>query len=141
MYVNNLGDALTQIAIAPVASVSSTSNATGVDLTGAPTNSTAVNTGNTNYEGEIAFLLDAANTAGSTPTLAIKLQDSADNSTFADITGGAFTGLTTVASQQKIVLNKDNLRRYVRAAYTIGGTSSPAYNVSIQAVVAKKNPA
>ncbi len=134
-YAVNLGDALTQIAIAPVASVSATGNTTGVDL--GPNGASGPN-----YEGQIAFLMDSNNTAGSTPTLDVKVQHSdASGSGYTDVTGGGFTQLTTGAGQQKVVLNRDNLKRYVRLAYTLGGTSSPAYSVSVQAVVAKKNAA
>lgn len=137
-YATNLGNVLTQIGIAPVATVNADGQTTGVDLRGAVTaNPSAA----TNYEGQIAFLLDSNNTAGSSPTLAIKIQESDDDSTYTDVTGGAFTGLTTGRSSQKVVLDVGRLKRYVRLDYDIGGTSSPAYSISVQAVVAKKNPA
>lgn len=137
MYSQNLGDVLTQIEIAANGTVNATGNTTGVDL--GPDGASGPN-----YEGQIAFLLHAVNTAGSSPTLAIKIQHSdASGSGYTDVTGAAFTGLTTtnVNGLQKLVLNRDNLKRYVRLDYTLGGTSSPAYTLSCQAVVAKKNPA
>lgn len=50
---------------------------------------------------------------------------------YTDIPGAAFTGLTTGASIQAIGLEMDSIGRYLRAAYTIGGTVSPAYTVGV----------
>jgi hypothetical protein len=140
MYAQNLGDALVQLAPVPVATITSTTNHTAIDLTGASSNSTGTNTGSFNYEGQIAFLFDVKNNSGTTPTLDGKLQHSDDNSTFVDVTGATITQVTTTASQQKVVVNKDNLKRYVRVVSTLGGTS-PNYTLSVQAVIAKKFPA
>ncbi len=51
--------------------------------------------------------------------------------TYSDVPSGAFTGLTTGASIQKIGLDIDKLWRYVRVNYTIGGTVSPSYTLGI----------
>lgn len=53
--------------------------------------------------------------------------------TYADVAGGAFTGLTTGASIQKKAINFDQLPRYLRVNYDIGGTVSPAYTVAVAA--------
>ena len=53
--------------------------------------------------------------------------------TYADVAGGAFTGLTTGASIQKKAINFDQLPRYLRVDYDIGGTVSPAYTVAVAA--------
>lgn len=53
--------------------------------------------------------------------------------TYADVAGGAFTGLTSGASVQKLGLDYDKLPRYLRVNYDIGGTSSPAYTVAVVA--------
>lgn len=53
--------------------------------------------------------------------------------TYADVDGGAFTGLTTVASIQKKALNFDKLPRYLRVNYDIAGTDSPQYVVAVAA--------
>ena len=52
---------------------------------------------------------------------------------FADVTGGAYTQATSTASMQVINLNIDDLGRYMRAYNTIGGTSSPAFYMSVAA--------
>jgi len=53
--------------------------------------------------------------------------------TYADVAGGAFTGLTTGSSIQKKALNFDQLPRYLRVNYKIGGTGDPAYAVAVVA--------
>lgn len=53
--------------------------------------------------------------------------------TYADVAGGAFTGLTTGASIQKKAINFDQVPRYLRVNYDIGGTVSPAYTVVVAA--------
>jgi hypothetical protein len=53
---------------------------------------------------------------------------------FADITGGAFTQVTTAANRQIKTLWADSLKRHVRPYVTIGGTSSPAFYVGIDVV-------
>jgi hypothetical protein len=81
-----------------------------------------------------AVVMDAAAGTGTTPTCAMVIQDSPDGTTgWAPIAGAAFVGLTTVASQQKIGVNWNACRGFVRAAYTIGGTT-PSYTLSVNAV-------
>lgn len=46
---------------------------------------------------------------------------------FADITGGDFTGMTTTSSVQSRQLNTDYLKAFVRTYVTIGGTSTPTF--------------
>jgi hypothetical protein len=59
--------------------------------------------------------------SGTTPNFTFKIADSADNSTFADLSGGGFTALTTIGSQQ--ISGTGQVRRYARAAYTVTGTT------------------
>lgn len=121
----NWGNHVTLLNPVPVADVTSTGNGTDLDLQ--------------SYAGEIVILADVKNIAGSSPTMDISIQDSADNSSFAAISPAlAFTQVTTVASAQKLVINKDTLRRYVRVVKTIGGTSSPEYYVSVKILAVKK---
>lgn len=110
---------LEHFALAPTASRNADLAGTAVDLQ--------------TYDGDIVLILDVA--ASGTSTCTVKLQDSADNSDFTDITavfvrGGtlqasgsvAFSQVSTTASKQTIVLNKDGIRRYVKAVSTEGGT-------------------
>ncbi|HKB05012.1 MAG TPA: hypothetical protein VKD90_22505 [Gemmataceae bacterium] len=65
---------------------------------------------------------------GTTPSLAGKIQESADNSTWTDVTGAAFTSVTAANNLQTIVF--DRTKRYLRHARTVGGTS-PAFGLSV----------
>jgi Bbp16-like protein len=67
----------------------------------------------------------------------VKLQDSADNATFADVASGAFAQTTAGQTWQRIALtNTATLRRYVRATtITTGGFTSASF-----AVVLVRNP-
>ncbi len=58
-------------------------------------------------------------------TIGAKIQDSADNSSFADVSGLAFTSFSTAAQSQKLTLDKSVLRRYVRAISTTTGGTGP----------------
>ncbi|MGA0100315.1 MAG: hypothetical protein ACO3LM_12645 [Steroidobacteraceae bacterium] len=112
-------DKLGLIAGHPTAARTATGQTSGIDLQ--------------TYDGDVVFLLDSAAGTGTSPTLDVTIEDSADNSSFAAITGAAFTQVTGTASAQKLVVNKDSARRYVRVKYTIGGTS-PSFTFSVNAV-------
>lgn len=76
--------------------------------------------------------LNAVNDAGSSPTLDVALQHAPTNdgtfSTFA-----TFAQATTGTSVQNIPLNSfdSHIFPFVRASYTIGGSSSPSYTVTL----------
>jgi hypothetical protein len=63
----------------------------------------------------------------------VKIQDSADNSTFADVAGLTFTQTTTAPGTQRIAIsNTATVRRYVRATtVTTGGFTSATFAVVI----------
>jgi hypothetical protein len=101
-----------------------TGSATGVDVQA--------------YDGDLVLVLDSAAGTGTTPTLAVTVEHSdALGSGYTAITGAAFTTVTTTASQQKLVISKDEAKRYVRVTYTIGG-STPSFTFSVNAVGVKK---
>ena len=101
----------------PIASVTATANQTGIDLKG--------------YIGNVLAVLHCgAATAGTNPTMNVTIEDSADNSTFAAVSGYAFTQVTTTASLQQLNVDTRLVRRYIRFVVTIGGTSSPAFPMS-----------
>lgn len=122
----NLGDILQVIDLLPVAAVTASANATGVSIV--------------DYAGEIAIVVDiSAPVAGSSPTMDIKIQESDESgANYTDVSGAAITQVTSAASVQKISLNTDELKKYIRVVKTIGGTSSPQYLVSVKAVGVKK---
>lgn len=110
-------DAMTSAEVIPCAVRTASVNGTGVDIR--------------DFEERIAFtLMSAAMTTAD--TLDVKLQDSADNSTFADITGATFTQVTDAAdAHETITIAANAVRRYVRAVGTIAGTSpSVAFGVT-----------
>lgn len=97
----------------------------GVQLTpGARTDTTATN--GTSIDGGAAttfggqFFLQVTAFTGTSVT--VKIQDSADNSTFADVTNAAFVAATALGSQRIAVTG--TLRRYLRVVTT--GTFSNA---------------
>ena len=122
----NLADKLQQLTLKAVAEVTSDTNGTGVDLL--------------DYEGPIKILLDSgAGTGNADNTLDCKIQDSADNSSFADVSGATFTQVDDTAggSRQAMSLNTNSLKRYIRLVMDVEGTT-PSFLVSCQAVAMKK---
>jgi hypothetical protein len=92
------------------------------------------------YEGVALVVLNASAGTGTTPTLDVKLQHSDDNSTYADVTGGAFTQVTDVAGSAGVQVKKINvsdLKRYVRVIGTIAGTT-PSFDFAVEFVGIKK---
>ena len=129
MNENILGTVLQTIALLPMQDIAATGDGTGIDIT--------------DYVGLAAVTLSAKNVAGTNPTLIVKLQDSADNTTFADISGAVFTTVTEAgtkaATLEKITVNLNSARRYLRAVKTIGGTSSPQFILSCTGHAVKQN--
>jgi hypothetical protein len=92
------------------------------------------------YEGVALVVLNASAGTGTTPTLDVKLQHSDDNSTFADVTGAAFTQVTDVggtAGVQVLKVNVSNLKRYLRVVGTIAGTT-PSFDFGVEYVGIKR---
>jgi hypothetical protein len=120
MTIQNLGSKGTAVNILPNDVLASTANGSGVDLQG--------------YEGSAAFVL-SSEAMGASVTLAVKLQESANDSDWSDVSSGAFT--TTAANTaafEQIALNVSDLKRYVRTNSTVaGGTGTGAVNVTAYA--------
>jgi len=90
------------------------------------------------YEGDIAVILDAE-AGGAGITYAVKLTESdTSGGTYTDVTGGAFTTTTAnTALVEKISVNTDGMKRFVKASVTVaGGTGTGA--VSVVALGSKK---
>lgn len=117
--IQDMGSQLTAVNLLPTAARTTTANGTGVDMQA--------------RRGTALVVLDSAAGSGTTPTLDLKLQDSADNSTFADIAGATFTQVAGVASRQSIVVNVDGTARYWRAVSTIAG-DTPSFTFSLNAI-------
>jgi hypothetical protein len=70
------------------------------------------------YEGPVVI---TQNHGVSTGTLAGKIQDSADNSAFADIVPAvSFAGETTTVGVQQVVVQSKQVRRFIRYLGTVG---------------------
>ena len=119
----NLGK-IDLIAGHPTAARTATGQTSGIDLR--------------DYDGAVVFLLDSAAGAGTSPTLDVTIEDSADNSSFSALSGAAFTQVTGTASAQKLSIDKDNAKRYVRIKYTIGGSSGQSFTFSVNGLGLKK---
>lgn len=116
MTSRNVPDRAAILDLVPNDVSTTTANSTGVDLLP--------------YEGKMLCTLDAE-AGGSGITYAVKLQDSADDTSFDDLSGAVFsTTAANTASVQKIAVNIDDARRYVRAVITVaGGTGAGAVSV------------
>ena len=63
--------------------------------------------------------------SGAPTSWTVKLQDSADGTTWADVTGGAFTATTIPAAQRLVSAAGATLRAYVRYVATVVGGTTP----------------
>lgn len=117
-------DKLQLSALHPTAARTATGSGTGIDMQ--------------TRDGDLYLVLDSAAGTGTTPTLAVTVESSDTlGGTYTAISGAAFTTVTTTASQQSLVISKDEARRFVRVTYTIGGTT-PSFTFSVNAVGVNK---
>lgn len=120
----NLHGGVDILELTPAQRLTATDTGTGVDLL--------------DYEGKLKIILATSAGGGTTPTLDVKLQDSADNSTFADISGATFAQVTDAADAHVAIgLEVTPQARYLRAVCTITGTS-PTYDMAVIALGTKK---
>lgn len=117
------GSSTSKTLLAPAARTSTT-NGTGLDIS--------------TYEGLALVQLANGTTSGTSPTLDVKIQDSADNSTFADVSGYSFSQVTAALSDPSTLkIDLRNVRQYIRAVATIGGTT-PSFACAVTLVASKK---
>lgn len=71
-------------------------------------------------------------------TVDIKLQDSADNSTFADLTGAALTQITAADTLEQKDIDLSGAKRYIRIVRVVAFTGgiSPTVDVGVGVVLA-----
>ncbi len=98
----DLDNELTAISLIVAKDHASTVTGTGVDISG--------------YVGKLKIIMDAE--AG-TGTLDVKFQDSADDSTYADITGATFAQVTSAAKYLTIAVDTRGINKYIRGVGTI----------------------
>jgi hypothetical protein len=80
-----------------------------------------------------AVVLEVGAVSGTSPTLDVKVQESADGSTgWTDVPDAVFTQVTAANNSQ--ILRVEGLgtsrKRYLRAVATVGGTS-PSFNLAV----------
>jgi hypothetical protein len=107
-FAGNNAHEFTAVSILPNAVRATT--ATGLDIL------------NDSYIG-IGKLILTAVAGGSGITSTVKMQDSADNSTWADISGCAFAAVGNAVSLQSIPINLEKAKKYIRAVDTVAGGS------------------
>jgi hypothetical protein len=95
--------------------ITATGDQTGVDLQA--------------YDGEIQIILNAT-AAGSGNTLTFRIEESANNSSYAAVTGGTFTAVANAASKQVLTLNASDLRRYIRVSCS-AASGTPSSSVTV----------
>lgn len=102
MSIFNFPGASTTEVLLAAQSAASTVTGTGIDLQA--------------YEGPLVIV---QNGGAGTGTLDGKIQDSADNATFADVAGATFAQKSTTAATASLVIQSKQVRRYIRYVGTI----------------------
>ena len=95
------------------------------------------------YDGELAaVLLTTGSTGNANNTMDVAIYEcDTSGGSYTAATGAAFTQVGyNAASQQKISVNKNELKRYVKFNFDVSGTS-PSYPVACALLGAKKVPA
>ena len=89
------------------------------------------------YDGPCHFILQSsAATAGTNPTLNVKLQHSdAAESGFEDFAGATFTQVTGAADRTEMITRQiGDMKKYVRCVGTIAGTNTPTFAFGVTMV-------
>ncbi len=100
----------------------------GVRTDTTATNGSSIDNGAATNFGLQAYLHVESPFTGTSVT--VKLQDSADNSSWADVTGGAFAAASARGAQRIATANNLTVRRYLRVA-TTGTFSSATFVVQV----------
>lgn len=94
------------------------------------TNSPALGTGGTASNVLVGIHMTA--NSGTSPTLTVKLQDSADASSWTDLAGATTAALTPTGNA---VLYGRSPKAFVRVVATVGGSATPTVTATISAHV------
>ncbi|HLW66886.1 MAG TPA: hypothetical protein VKS79_16345 [Gemmataceae bacterium] len=103
-----LGDGL------PPQTITSTTNGSSADMI--------------NGDGSCFAIQQVGTVSGTSPTLAGKIQESSDGSTWSDVTNATFTQVTASSNYQAISFERT--KRYLRYVGTVGGTS-PSFAIAV----------
>jgi hypothetical protein len=79
-------------------------------------------------DGRCFAIQNVGTVSGTSPTLNGRIQESADNSTWSDVSGATFTQVTASTSLQ--IITFDRTLRYLRYVGTIAGTS-PSFDLDV----------
>lgn len=79
---------------------------------------------------EAVLWVTTGTVTGTNPTLDVKLQSSPDKTAVADIASGAVAQLTT-STESGLIAVDGGLGEYIRPYYTIGGTDTPTFPVTV----------
>ncbi len=105
-------DKLQHFTLLATTTITGTGNQTGVDIK--------------DYEGDVQIIL-AGTAAGADASLAFRIEESSDDSTYTAAAGGTFTVIGNAAAKQVLSLNSNDLKRYIRLSCTAEvGTASSA---------------
>ena len=105
-------DKLQHFTLLATTTITGTGNQTGVDIK--------------DYEGDVQIIL-AGTAAGADASLAFRIEESSDDSTYTAAAGGTFTVIGNAAAKLVITLNSNDLKRYIRLSCTAEvGTASSA---------------
>lgn len=130
VHIQDLKTEFTITDLVPSGAVTGSGNGTGLDLR--------------DYIGDVSFwAVIGAATAGTNPTMDVSIEDSADDISYAAVATGKggpifFPQATTAPLDTKLLIPLRNLRRYVRASKTIGGTAGPSFPVWIRTIGQKR---
>jgi hypothetical protein len=99
---------------------------------------TATGTGldKASYTGRGMVVVNIGTVTGTTPTCDVKIQDSADNSTFADVSG-ATLAQQTATGIGSFAVDLDSTNRYLRVVATIAGTT-PSFPIAVSLIAKKR---
>lgn len=121
----NAAEHLQLLAIAATAAATVTAVSTGVDVT--------------SFVGKGAIVLSSAAGTGTTPTLDVKLQESDTlGGTYTDVAGGAFTQVTGAPGLQKLAIDLDAAKAFLRISETLTGTT-PSFARGVSLLGFKQN--
>lgn len=118
----NFGDNATVVALIPSNTITTTTTGSAVDLV--------------DYDGEAAVILNcSAGGAGATCNVKLTHSDTSGG-TYTDVTDAAFTQVGNTASLQKISVNTNEIKQFVKAVCTVAGTAS--FKIGVELVAVKK---
>lgn len=119
----NIADILTPLSVYPVATVTADGLGSAIDLA--------------EYEGELAIFV-AVSAGSGNMTCDINVHDSdTSGGSYTAVTGSAITQVTTTASIQKISLDSNQMKRFIKLNIDVGGTS-PSFLISAVGAAVKK---